>query len=245
MRLETESKIGLGGYGFNSVIKLWYPWRTSFLEQNMYVAIEGVIGVGKTTLARLLQPAFNAEILLEVFEENPFLSDFYGDRERYAFQTQIFFLLSRYHQQRLTAPDMIATGRNLFADYTFAKDALFARINLKGDELDMYYKVHEALAEKIHKPDLLVYLQATTDTLMQRIALRDRPYERQMERSYIHQLNLAYDDFFSKPFDHTPVLIVDSNNLNVIQNPEHLKLIENRIRQSLSLPPFQQSFPLP
>jgi deoxyadenosine/deoxycytidine kinase len=211
----------------------------------MYVAIEGVIGVGKTTLARLLQSAFNAEILLEVFEENPFLSDFYADRDRYAFQTQIFFLLSRYHQQRRTVPDMLSTGKNLFADYTFAKDALFARINLKGDELEMYYKVHEALAEKIQKPDLLLYLQATTDTLMQRIAQRDRSYERQMQRSYINELNLAYDDFFSKPFDHTPVLMVDSNNLNVVQNPEHLKLIENRIRQSLSLPPFQQTLPLP
>src|SRR5512134_758069 len=211
----------------------------------MYVAIEGVIGVGKTTLARLLQPIFNAEILLEVFEENPFLSDFYADRERYAFQTQIFFLLSRYHQQRRTVHELVASGKNLFADYTFAKDALFAQINLKGDELEMYYKVHEALAEKIEKPDLLVYLQASTDTLMQRIALRDRPYERQMERAYIHELNLAYDEFFSKPFDHAPVLTIASDNLNVIQNPEDLKLIENRIRQSLSLPPFQPALPLP
>ena len=211
----------------------------------MYVAIEGVIGVGKTTLARLLQPAFDAEIILEVFEENPFLSDFYYDRERYAFQTQIFFLLSRYHQQRRTITDLVTTGKNVIADYTFAKDSLFARINIKGDELDMYYKVHEALAEKIQKPDLLVYLQATTDTLMQRIALRDRPYERQMERSYIHELNLAYDEFFSKPIDHTPVLTIDSNDLNIIQNPEHLKQVEERIRQSLSLPPFQQALPLP
>jgi len=210
----------------------------------MYVAIEGVIGVGKTTLARLLQSSFDAEILLEVFEENPFLSDFYSDRERYAFQTQIFFLLSRYHQQRRTVHEIVATGKNLFADYTFAKDALFAQINLKGDELDMYYKVHEALAEKIQKPDLLVYLQATTDTLMQRIALRDRPYERQMERSYINDLNNAYEEFFSKPLDRTPVLIIDSNNLNVIQKPEDLKLVEQRIRQSLNLPPFQQTLPL-
>ena len=211
----------------------------------MYIAIEGVIGVGKTTLARLLQPAFNAEILLEVFEENPFLSDFYADRERYAFQTQIFFLLSRYHQQRRTVHEIVASGKNLFADYTFAKDALFAQINLKGDELDMYYKVHEALAEKIQKPDLLVYLQASTDTLMQRIALRDRSYERQMERSYIDDLNHAYDNFFAKPFDHSLVLTIDTNSLNIIQNPEHLKLIEDRIRQSLSLPPFQQSLPMP
>ena len=211
----------------------------------MYVAIEGVIGVGKTTLARLLQPAFDAEVILEVFEENPFLSDFYSDRERYAFQTQIFFLLSRYHQQRRTVHEIIGTGKNLFADYTFAKDALFARINLQGDELDMYYKVHEALAEKIVKPDLLVYLQASTDALMQRIALRDRPYERQMERSYIHELNMAYEEYFSKPIDHPTVLTIDTNDLDIVRNPGHLKWMENRIRQSLKLPPFQQSLPLP
>jgi deoxyadenosine/deoxycytidine kinase len=109
----------------------------------------------------------------------------------------------------------------------------------------MYYKVHEALAEKIRKPDLLVYLQASTDTLMQRIAFRDRAYERQMERSYIDDLNHAYESFFAKPFDHTPVLTIDTNSLNIVQNAEHLKLIENRIRQSLNLPPFQQSLPLP
>jgi deoxyguanosine kinase len=153
--------------------------------------------------------------------------------------------LSRYHQQRRTVNDLLATGKNLFADYTFAKDSLFAQINLKGDELDMYYKVHEALAEKIQKPDLLVYLQASTDTLMQRIAFRDRPYERQMERAYIDELNHAYESFFAKPFDHTPVLTIETDGLNIIQNPEHLKLIENRIRQNLNMPPFQQSLPLP
>ena len=210
----------------------------------MYIAIEGVIGVGKTTLARLLQPVFDAEVLLEVFEENPFLSDFYGDRARYAFQTQIFFLLSRYHQQNNNVPDILAAGKSLLADYTFAKDALFAGINLKGDELDMYHKVHEALGEKIPKPDLLVYLQATTDTLMSRIAFRDRPYERQLERAYINELNMAYEEFFSKPYDHTPVLKIDTNDLNIIQNPEHLKLVENRIRETLGLAPFQPALPL-
>jgi deoxyguanosine kinase len=210
----------------------------------MYIAIEGVIGVGKTTLARLLQHTFEADVLLEIFEENPFLSDFYADRARYAFQTQIFFLLSRYHQQNSNVPRVLADGKSLIADYTFAKDALFAGINLHGDELDMYYKVHEALGEKIPKPDLLVYLQASTDTLMNRIAFRDRSYERQMERSYIDELNHAYEDFFSKPFDHTPVLKIDSNELNIIQNTEHLKQIENRIRETLGLVPFQPSLPL-
>jgi deoxyguanosine kinase len=210
----------------------------------MYVAIEGVIGVGKTTLARLLQPAFEAEILLEVFEENPFLSDFYADRARYAFQTQIFFLLSRYHQQRRGVPNILMAGRNLISDYTFAKDALFAGINLKGDELDMYHKVHEALAEKIPLPDLLVYLRAETDVLMQRIALRDRPYERNMERAYIDELNHAYEEFFAKPYDHTPVLTIDTNPLNIVQNVEHLKFIENRIRETLGITPFQPGLPL-
>ncbi len=205
----------------------------------MYIAIEGVIGVGKTTLARLLQNVFEAEILLEVFEENPFLSDFYADRARYAFQTQIFFLLSRYHQQNNNVPSILANGKNLIADYTFAKDALFAGINLHGDELDMYHKVHAALGEKIPKPDLLVYLQASTDTLMNRIAFRDRSYERKMERAYIDELNHAYDDFFSKPFDHTPVLKIDSNEIDIIRNPEDLKRVENRIREALSLAPFQ------
>ncbi len=211
----------------------------------MYVAIEGVIGVGKTTLARLLQPRFDAELLLEIFEENPFLSDFYADRARYAFQTQIFFLLSRYRQQNSTVPQILAAGKNLLADYTFAKDALFAGINLSGDELAMYHKVHEALGEKIPKPNLIVYLQANTDVLMGRIALRDRPYERQMERSYIDELNLAYEDFFSRPYDHVPVLKIDTNHLNIVQNVEHLALIENRIKQSLGLPPFQPGLPLP
>ena len=210
----------------------------------MYIAIEGVIGVGKTTLARLLQNTFDAEVLLEVFEENPFLSDFYGDRARYAFQTQIFFLLSRYHQQNNNVPKILSVGKNLISDYTFAKDALFAGINLKGDELDMYHRVHEALGEKIPKPDLLVYLQANTETLMNRIALRDRHYERQMEQNYIAELNAAYDDFFSKPFDHTPVLKIDSNELNIIQNTEHLKAVENKIREALNLTPFQASLPL-
>jgi deoxyguanosine kinase len=210
----------------------------------MYIAIEGVIGVGKTTLARLLQPAFEAELLLEVFEENPFLSDFYSDRARYAFQTQIFFLLSRYHQQRRAVPEILATGKNLLSDYTFAKDSLFALINLKNDELEMYKRVHEALAEKIALPDLLVYLRASTDTLMQRIATRDRSYERNMERGYIETLNRTYEEFFSKPYDNTPVLTIDTDPLDFVHHPEHLKLIENRLREALNLPPYQAQLPL-
>ena len=199
----------------------------------MYIAIEGVIGVGKTTLARMLQQSFEAAVLLEVFEENPFLSDFYGDRARYAFQTQIFFLLSRYHQQLRSVPVLLAEKGNLISDYTFAKDALFAQINLEGDELEMYSRVHEALAEKMQHPDLLVYLRADTNVLMQRIAMRDRHYERNMEDSYIEQLNQAYDQFFSKPYNGTPVLTIDSNSLDFVRKPDDFSLIENQIRESL------------
>lgn len=211
----------------------------------MYFAIEGVIGVGKTTLARLLQPAFEANLLLEVFEENPFLSNFYSDRARYAFQTQMFFLLSRYHQQRRGVPVLLAEGKHLVSDYTFEKDALFAGINLKGDELEMYGRVQEALAEKITLPDLLVYLRASTDTLMQRIALRDRTYERTMERGYIDQLNQAYDTFFIDSPHASPVLVIESDPLDFVRHPEDLQWIENRIRQALQLAPFQPELGLP
>ena len=210
----------------------------------MYVAIEGVIGVGKTSLARLLQPSFDSNLLLEVFEENPFLSSFYKDRSRYAFQTQMFFLLSRYHQQRRSVTDMLSGNKPLISDYTFDKDALFARINLAGDELEMYYKLHQALAEKIPAPDLVVYLRATTDTLIHRIALRDRSYERSMERDYIHTLNSAYDEYFLHTNKPGPVLVIDSNELDFVHKNEDLQLIDNRIRQMLQLPPFQIELPI-
>jgi deoxyguanosine kinase len=216
---------------------------------DMYVAIEGVIGVGKTTLARLLQPVFQSALVLEVFEENPFLSDFYSDRQRYAFQTQIFFLLSRYYQQRRSVPEIIKHGESLITDYTFAKDALFARINLMGDELEMYYRVHDALAEKIPLPNLIVYLRADTDVLMQRIASRDRPYERNMERDYIDQLNRAYDAFFidnqvRNVVGNVTVLPLDTNEVDYIRRVDDLKWVETRIRQTLKQVPFQAMLPL-
>jgi deoxyguanosine kinase len=208
----------------------------------MYIAIEGVIGVGKTTLVRLLRPRFGADGLLEVFEENPFLSSFYADRERYAFQTQMFFLLSRYQQQRRAVPQALARGP-LIADYTFAKDALFARINLKGDELELYDNLHNALAEKIPMPDLIVYLRATTATLMQRIARRDRPYERQMEWAYIDALNHTYDAFFSH-HAYPPILTLEVDDLDFVARPDDLQAIETRIRSTLKLGAYQEPLPL-
>lgn len=212
----------------------------------MYFAIEGVIGVGKTTLARLLQSSFNAELLLEIFEENPFLSDFYSDRQRFAFQTQIFFLLSRYQQQREGVRDALQNSSALISDYTFQKDRLFAEVNLDGDELTMYYRVHEALAEKITTPDLIVYLRADTDVLMQRIAQRDRPYERQMEVDYIDTLNRTYDEHFTKnpknPWG--SILTINTNELDFVRRTQDLENVEQRIRQALKLAPFQESLPI-
>ena len=208
----------------------------------MYLAIEGVIGVGKTTLARLLQPEFEAKLLLEAFEENPFLSKFYADRNRYAFQTQTFFLLSRYHQQRDAFAKSGSNG-NLIADYTFQKDALFARLNLNGDELDTYHLVHDALAERLTTPDLIVYLQAETDIAMRRIAMRDRPYERNMDRSYIESLNNVYEDYFNSSAAGKSLLI-DTSPLDFVARPEHLDQIVIRIRSALGVPPYQTELPL-
>ncbi len=208
------------------------------MQKHYYIAVEGVIGVGKTTLARLCQPDFQAETLLEVFEENPFLARFYQDRKRYAFQTQIFFLLSRYQQQHEAIPAALARG-NLISDYTFDKDQIFARLNIEADELGMYERVHSIMATKIVKPDLVVYLRADTDTLMERIALRDRSYERAMERDYIAALGRTYDDFFAH-YGAAPVLTLDANQIDFVRRAEDLRSVVGRIRTQLEEGAFQQ-----
>ncbi len=208
------------------------------MAERYYVAIEGPIGVGKTTLARLIQKQLEAELLLEVFEENPFLSDFYADRERYAFQTQIFFLLSRYRQQHEVVGRVLQDA-SLVSDYTFAKDQLFAKLNLSNDELAVYEKLHGVLAEKIPLPDLVVYLRADVDVLMERIALRDRTYERAMSRQYLADLSQAYEDFFAT-YDQAPVLVIDTDGLNIVRTPEHMTYVMERIRSSLGVGTHQR-----
>ncbi len=210
-------------------------------SRHWYVAIEGVIGVGKTTLARLLRDRFDAGLLFEVFEENPFLSRFYSDRARYAFQTQMFFLLSRYRQQQQGLPGLLQQGA-LISDYMFSKDWLFARLNLAGDEWEMYQRLHAALAEHIPVPDLVIYLQADTDVLMGRITQRDRPYERDMDREYIESLRLAYERFFAD-FDAAPVLFIDTNETNFVVNPIDLRAIVDRVRTALQEGTFQRPLP--
>jgi deoxyguanosine kinase len=206
-----------------------------------YIAIEGAIGVGKTTLARFLGEGLTAELLLEVFEENPFLSDFYADRARYAFQTQIFFLLSRYRQQHSVISNTISRCP-LVSDYLFAKDWLFAHLNLAGDELAMYERVHAILGEQIPAPALVLYLKASTDTLMERIAFRDRSYERQMSRAYLDDLRLAYDRYFSDYTD-APVLVLDTDGLDIVRNPEIRAEVVAKVKSALRLESYQPSLP--
>jgi deoxyguanosine kinase len=210
------------------------------MMQPFFLTIEGPIGVGKTTLARLLQPRFKAELLLEAFEENPFLSSFYSDRARYAFQTQMFFLLSRYRQQQ-TIPSLTAK-EPLISDYTFGKDALFARLNLEGDELDMYQRLYSVLADRVVVPDLVIYLQANTDMLMTRIAARDRPYEREMDRDYIALVKKAYERHFAN-YTISPLLTIDTNDLNYVQDTSALAFVEGKVRRALGIGAYQQSLP--
>ncbi|MCX6031690.1 MAG: deoxynucleoside kinase [Chloroflexi bacterium] len=202
------------------------------MSTHPYIAIEGAIGVGKSSLARILGEALPAEVLLEVFEENPFLSDFYADRSRYAFQTQIFFLLSRYRQQHKVIAETLRRG-GLVSDYLFAKDWLFAHLNLAGDELAMYERVHAILGEQIPAPDLVIYLQASTDTLMQRIAMRDRPYERQMSRDYINDLRLAYEAFLAD-YATAPVLALATDDIDFVRNPHDRAGVISRVRETLA-----------
>ncbi len=207
-------------------------------NRHVYIAIEGVIGVGKTTLARLLKPMFDAAVLLEVFEENPFLARFYQDRERYAFQTQTFFLLSRYQQQHDAIPNALA-AQNLISDYTFDKNKIFARLTLSGDELEMYERVQDILGGRIPKPHLVVYLRASVDHLMERIALRDRSYERTMDRDYIAALAQTYDAYFSV-FGASPVLKLETDDLDYVHSPADLERVSEMIREKLREGPVQE-----
>ncbi len=202
------------------------------MKKLSYVAIEGVIGVGKTSLAGLLEERLNAKLVLEKFDENPFLSDFYIDPERYAFQTQLFFLLSRYRQQQELR--QINVFHNLIiSDYMFVKDRLFASLNLDEKEMSLYDSIAKILEKNIINPDLVIYLQADTQRLMERIVMRDREFEKNMSPEYIEGLNQVYNEYFFR-FQDCPLLIINTNDIDFVHNEEDLEEVISYIRQPVS-----------
>lgn len=201
--------------------------------KNLYsVAIEGVIGVGKTSLANLLGDRLDAKLVLEKFEENPFLTDFYRDPERYAFQTQLFFLLSRYRQQQETRQtDMF--HKLVITDYMFEKDRLFASLNLDDNEITLYDSVANLLQRNVIPPDLVIYLQADTGTLMNRIRSRQRDFEDAISSDYIDALTQVYNEFFFR-YESSPLLIINTNDIDFVNNEKDLEEVIGYIRQPVS-----------
>ncbi len=193
-----------------------------------YIVVEGPIGVGKTTLARLLAEELNARPVLEQVEENPFLKKFYEEPGVHAFQTQLFFLLSRYRQQRQLAQQDLF-NQSTVADYLFAKDQIFAQANLETDELALYRQLFGLLDSRLPKPDLVVYLQARADVLMERLRKRDRDYERRIAPEYVRRIAEAYRDFFFY-YDETPLLVVNSSDMDFVAHSEELMDLVREIR---------------
>ena len=182
-------------------------------DRPTYIAVEGPIGVGKTTLVQRLADHFPAKTVVEIVEENPFLPDFYKDQEKYAFQTQLFFLLSRYRQQQgLWQPDLF--HRYIFSDYIFSKDRIFAQLTLSDNEMLLYDQVFQILDTRVLKPDLVVYLQARIENLLERIKRRGRAFEKNFDPDYLKRLATTYNDYFFHYSD-TPLLVVDTSDINV------------------------------
>ncbi len=185
-----------------------------------YIVTEGPIGVGKTSLTTLLAEELGARLILERAEDNPFLSDFYKDSARYRFQTQMFFLLSRYQQQEeMPQPDLFT--RITISDYLFAKDRIFAYLNLNDNELGLYEQIYKILEPKIVKPDLVIFLQADTDTLVKRIRQRGRSFEKEINHEYVAAINEAYNQYFFH-YSETPLLVINTSDIDFVHRRQDL-----------------------
>ena len=197
-----------------------------------YIAIEGPIGVGKTSLAKLLSKRLSAKLILEKFEDNPFLSEFYNDPGRFAFQTQLFFLLQRYQQQQdIRQVDMF--HNLIISDYMFIKDRLFASLNLDDKEMNLYDSIANMMERNVINPDLIIYLQADTSTLMKNIDKRGRDFENNISYDYINALNEIYTEYFFR-YNDTPLVIINTNNIDFVNNADDLDQVIEYIRQPVS-----------
>ncbi len=196
-----------------------YPYK--------YIAVEGVIGVGKTSLCTLLADRLNGLSILESVDDNPFIEDFYNSPSSYAFKTQLFYLVSRFKQQlEIPQPDLFHSI--VIVDYIFQKDRIFANVNLDDNELELYNKVWDVLEPKIVAPDLVVYLQASTERLLKRIAKRGRQFEKHISREYLEALNTAYNDFFFH-YSSAPVFIVNTDEIDFVESEDHLRDLIGKI----------------
>jgi deoxyguanosine kinase len=197
------------------------------LEKYRYIVVEGPIGVGKTSLAQRLADHTGADIMLEKPQENPFLERFYQDPQRHAMSTQLFFLFQRINEVRDQAQMDLFRTRTV-ADYLFDKDALFARLNLSEDEYKLYQQIYQSLAPQAPVPDLVIYLQASTDTLIERVRRRGRDYERMVTNDYLNRLGNSYGEFFHQ-YEEAPLMMVNSENLNFVDNDADFQLLLDRI----------------
>jgi deoxyguanosine kinase len=188
-----------------------------------YVVVEGCIGVGKTTLTHLLSRHLTARTVLEIVEENPFLPEFYEDPKAHAFKTQMFFLLSRFKQQQELGQQSLFEASTV-SDYLFAKDRIFAELTLSDSELGLYDQVFQALSTKVPVPDLVIYLHAPLDVILQRIQRRGRSFEQNMDPAYLERLCSAYERFFAR-YTGCPTLLVDTEDLNFPERQEDLQVL--------------------
>ncbi len=204
--------------------------QKSVLSHTRYIVTEGPIGVGKTSLTSLLAEELGARLILERAEDNPFLTDFYKDPPRYRFQTQTFFLLNRFAQQEeMFQPDLFS--RIAISDYLFAKDRIFAYLNLDDHELVLYEQIYKILEPKVAKPDLVIFLQADTDTLLRRIKQRGRSFEKDVDRDYIAAVNEAYNQYFFH-YSETPLLVINTSDIDFVNRREDL---DDLLKQVLNM----------
>ncbi len=202
------------------------------MKKAYHIAIEGTIGVGKTSLAKILSNKLESKLILEEFEDNPFLPDFYKDSKRYAFQTQLFFLLSRYRQQ-IEFKQIDIFTKSIISDYMFIKDRIFASLTLNEKEMTLYDNISKILEKNIIYPDLVLFLQSDTDRLMNNINNRGRHYETTISWSYIDSLNQIYNEYFFR-YDKSPLLIINTNDIDFVNDQNDLEEILNIIQKPIN-----------